>query len=288
MVVSLFHLHVFFLCVSAALLWLNCPFASFTKWLWWVLHKCAHVNEQSEDKAGSVREKAIQTGDALNWDFDAFFFPCIISEGPPSHCVIRLPRQLHWSWIRRHLQTFLCWITSAQSNAGRQQVQTLGCIIPVHNCRSVIQTDPFFTMQPITDPDFLISLVRSPALTKISHQIIFGSFVCSSSWNDYIIIIIITIILLLYQLCCSIEIVMWYLSYNCYSSTETLSDKTLVQLTGQMHPSGPVSGRCWICFLFLKGMTFTYYSSAVDSVSHLFCFFLDLPVSSFFKTRCTT
>lgn len=91
---------------------------SFTKWLWWVLHKCAHVDEQSEDKAGSAHEKAIQTGDALNWDFDTGFFSCIISEGPPSHCVIRLPRQLHWSWIRRHLQTFLCWITSAQSNAG--------------------------------------------------------------------------------------------------------------------------------------------------------------------------
>lgn len=222
MVVSLFHLHVFFHCVWATLLWLNCPFASFTKWLWWVLHKCAHVNEQSEDKAGSVREKAIQTGDALNWDFDTGFFSCIISQGPPSHCVDQVATATALELNKEtspdiplldNISTVKC------RQRVRQQVQTLGCITPIHNWRASF----FFTMQPITDPDFLIgwfSLVGSPALTVVSHQItakenfvihlIFGSFVCSSSWNDYIIIsIIITNILLLCQLYCSIEVVMW-------------------------------------------------------------------------------
>lgn len=77
------------------------------------------MNEQSEDKAGSVREKAIQTGDALNWDFDTGFFSCIISQGPPSHCVDQVATATALELNKETvLQTFLCWITSAQSNAG--------------------------------------------------------------------------------------------------------------------------------------------------------------------------
>lgn len=148
MVVSLFHLHVFFHCVWATLLWLNCPFASFTKWLWWALHKCVHVNEQSEDKAGSAREKAIQTGDALTWDSDTGFFSCIISQGPPSHCVdqVATATALGLNKETRSLDIpLLDNISTVKCRQRvRQQVQTLGCITPIHNCKSVIQTDPFF------------------------------------------------------------------------------------------------------------------------------------------------
>lgn len=140
MVVSLFHLHVFFHCVWATLLWLNCPFASFTKWLWWVLHKCAHVNEQSEDKAGSVREKAIQTGDALNWDFDTGFFSCIISQGPPSHCVDQVATATALELNKETRSPDIPLLDNISTvkcrQRVRQQIQTLGCITPIHNWRA--------------------------------------------------------------------------------------------------------------------------------------------------------